>query len=217
MNNKTYGVLKSKVEVDNGEYTSKKSHLTHYNLITVGDGNPYQVNIDIQSNPNNPNVRMLCIPQYENSIIKQFDGIAGGFTPLDATPNAKALDYLRQNLFPQEDLFAAAPMDSDAISKTLDPYLNNHENIIVFGTQYGHGYTEERHYGLQRSASQNKPGTGVDDVHFNQGSTGFYAKSNGIYQDGGLFIENTKGNYTAFFFAFSEQCSKTDDNGNCIE
>lgn len=216
MNNKIYGVLKSKVSIDKGEYTSKKSHLTHYNLITIGGENSYQVNIDIQSNQDCPDVHMLCISDYQNKIIEKLSDLDDGFTPLNYNDNEMALDYLRQDLFSQNDLFDTDPLSGDQITEILDKYLESHENVVVFGKKYGSGYSEKGHYGTSRNTKINKPITGLDCIHFNQGNVGIHADNNGIYQDGALLIENLDKRYTVFFFSFSEQCHNTDSSGNCI-
>lgn len=217
MKNKIYGVLKSKVTIDEGEFTSKKTHRTHYNLITIGGSKFYQVNIDIQSNSNSANVCMLCIDDYQNDIIRNFSNIGSGFTSISSIKDGLALDYLRQNLFPKEKLFENSPLSADNITEVLNPYLENHKNIIVFGTQYGPNYNDKNHYGTMRSIQLNRPNIGIDDIHLNQGSSGKHVESNGIYQDGALFVENINNSYTAFFFAFTEQCSQTDENGNCVD
>lgn len=216
MSDKIYGVLKSKVQIDEGEYTSDKTHLTHYNLITIENDDQYQVNIDIQSNQNTPNVRVLCIDDYRNDLVNHFDDLALGFTPLSSTKGGLSLDYLRENLFPREDLFTAKPLSGDEITKILNKYLECHENVIVFGTKYGPENNLQNHYGTLRSLRLNRPSTGVDGVHMNQGSIGRHARRNGIYQDGALFVQNSDKTYSAFFFSFTEQCSNTDENGNCL-
>lgn len=214
--NKIYGVLKAQVQKDKGEFTSNKSHMSHYNLITIlDDQEQYQVNLDIQSDPNQPNVHMVYYENYSNPIINQFDGIENGFTVLPPEPNTLALDFLREELFPITDLSQIQPMSADQISTILDNYLENNEHVIVFGTKYSDNTSSSNHYGNSRYHSDNSlPSQGVDDVHMNQGSVGSHASANGIYQDGALFVKSTNGEYTAFFFSFQEQVYQTDDNGN---
>ena len=203
MHQKQYGVLKSKITIDKGEYTSRKTHLSHYNLITVENNLSYQVNIDIQSDQYSPNVKMLCIPKYQHDIIKHFSNLKNGFTPLKSEKGGLALDYLREDLFPQKDLFQSKPLSVQEITNTLHHYLEVHEEVVVFGMCYGSEDLKDIQLGL-------------DDVHLNQGSIGKHANANGIYQDGALFIHRPDKTYTAFFFSFSEQCAHTNENGNCL-
>ena len=54
-------------------------------------------------------------------------------------------------------------------------------------------------------------GTGIDDVHMNQGNTGSY--QNGVGIDGALIFHygNGDGHWEAVFLAFAEQEIPTDD------
>jgi uncharacterized protein YukJ len=221
---KIYGVLKAQVEKDNGEFTSSKSKMSHYNLITkISGGEQYQVNIDIQSNPNQPNVLMYFVENYSNPILTDFDEFNNGFTDLSqpmATENSHnsfALDYLRDDLFPITKLSQGIPQSADSISQQLDSCLENHEFVVVFGTKYSDSHENNNHYGRNRFHNNNQlPGQGVDDIHMNQGSEGNHASANGIYQDGALFVKRQNGSYTAVFFSFQEQCYQTDESGTCM-
>jgi uncharacterized protein YukJ len=217
-NKKIYGVLKTRVEIDNGEYISHKSGMSHYNLITkLGSDMEYQVNIDIQSDKNKPNVHIYYVQNYQNELIKQFDSIQDGFTALSSQASGLALDYLRNNLFPIENLSQASPMSAEQIAAILDQYLEDHEFVVAFGNMYSaDSVLSDTHYGKTRYNQNNSlPPRGVDCVHLNQGSSGHYVSENGIYQDGALFVKATDGTYAAFFFAFDEQCYNTDNSGNC--
>lgn len=212
-----YGVLKAQVQVDKGEFTSWKTGMSHYNLITIlDDQEQYQVNIDIQSTEA-PNVRIVKIDNYSNPIVVQFDSLNNGFNPLKSQPGTLALDYLRENLFDISLLENATPLSAEAISAELDPYLDNHEYVTVFGTMYSDSDSDRNSYGHKRYQQNNSlPSQGVHNAHMNQGSIGEHANDNGIYQDGAVFVKNaTDGSFTAFFFAFTQQCFSTDSNGNC--
>ena len=51
-----------------------------------------------------------------------------------------------------------------------------------------------------------KPAWGIHDIHMNQGSTGSYAKENGPYQDGGVFIHYPSDDtWCAMFFKFQSE------------
>ncbi|CAF0789788.1 unnamed protein product [Didymodactylos carnosus] len=204
---KVYGVLKAKITTDNGEYKSNRTGMSHYNLITTDDQekNPeqYQVNIDIQS-LHEPNVHIYFIDNYKNSLLEQFSTLDDGFTPLESNADTLALDYIRENLFPIKDLTQSTALSADEIASVLDKYLESDPNIIVFGTKYDDKTKlSKEHYGKKRALYQNKPTKGVDDVHLNQ----TVGKNNeDEYQDGALFVETEPGSYTAFFFAFTNQC-----------
>lgn len=56
------------------------------------------------------------------------------------------------------------------------------------------------------------------DIHMNQGSTGSFKRTNGVWQDGGMLIHfESEDRWVAVFLAFQSQCWHTDDEkGNCI-
>ena len=206
-NGKIYGVLRARVSVDNGEDHSHRTDMSHYNLLSVDNGEndiveQYQINIDIQS-LESANVKCLLIDPFVNSS-PTFSNLPMGFTPLISDANdATALDFVRRPLFDLNLLVESQALTADQIAAKLDVYLKQDKpNVIVFGTKYDdeHG-VEENHYGKQRSVQNNKPSRGVDDVHMNQ----IMGKNERSYQDGALFIEKV-GGYAAFFFCFDSQC-----------
>lgn len=214
-----YGVLKAQVQVDKGEFTSWKTGMSHYNLITIlDDQEQYQVNIDIQSTES-PNVSVVKIDNYSNAIVSQFDAIQNGFTALQSQPGTLALDYQRENLFDISLLENAGYTSAEDISSLLDGYLQDQEHVIVFGTMYSDQDSDKSSYGHRRYQSNNSlPSQGVHNAHMNQGSEGSHSNDNGIYQDGAVFVKSAaNGSYTAFFFCFAQQCFNTDNNGNCTQ
>jgi len=209
-----YGVLKSKVLINEGEFVSKK-HRKHYSLITLGISKRIEVDINIQSDRNQPNIKILCIENYKNPLLKKFDDLVQGYTPVASVAGGLALDFLRQELFPKADLFDSHPIDGDTICQKLNNYLCDHEHIVVYGSLYRNEKENENNSDSKKITPNIPLKNGMDNVHMNQGNQGSHLSSNGIYQDGALFIKNKK-SYTAIFFCFAEQCDKTDDTGYCL-
>ena len=55
------------------------------------------------------------------------------------------------------------------------------------------------------------PGSGIHEIHMNQGSRGNFAANNGVSQDGGLLVHfGETDSWTAIFFAFQSQDWNTD-------
>ena len=212
---KIYGVLRARVIADNGEDHSHKTDMSHYNLLSVDDGQSetleqYQINIDIQS-LQSANVKCVIIDPFINSSIP-FSNIPIGFTSLQSNESDTiALDLIRRPIFDLNLLVESQALTADQIAAKLDVYLKQDKpNVIVFGTKYDDKHSlENNHYGKQRSINENKPSCGIDDIHMNQ----IVGKDGDAYQDGALFIqkENEDNTYAAFFFCFVSQC-KTERN-----
>lgn len=207
---KIYGVLRARVIADNGEKHSHRTDESHYNLLSVDDGQSetleqFQINIDIQS-LQSANVKCLCIDPFTNSSIP-FANIPIGFTPLQSDQSdTLALDLIRRPIFDLDLLTKSPALTADQIAAKLDVYFKQDKpNVIVFGTKYDdqHQSTNE-HYGLQRAIKEKKPLCGIDDIHMNQTE----GKDGQTYQDGALFIQkdNQTDTYVAFFFCFDSQC-----------
>jgi len=189
---KIYGVLRARVIADNGEDHSHKTDESHYNLLSIDDGQSetleqYQINIDIQS-LQSPNVKCISIDPFINTSI-QFSNIPIGFTPLPSDDSdTLALDFIRRPLFDLDLLTKSEALPADQIAAKLDVYLKQDKpNVIVFGTKYDdESSLDNNHYGIQRSINENKPRRGIDDIHMNQ----IIGKDGHAYQDGALFIQN---------------------------
>jgi uncharacterized protein YukJ len=211
---KIYGVLRARVIADNGEDHSHKTDMSHYNLLSVDDGQSetleqFQINIDIQS-LQSANVKCVITDPFMNTSSIPFSQIPIGFTPLSSDESDTiALDLIRRPVFDLNLLVNSQALTADQIAAKLDVYLkDNKPNVVVFGTKYDDKHSlDENHYGKQRAINQNKPSCGVDDIHMNQ----IVGKDGHAYQDGALFIqkENEDNTYVAFFFCFDIQC-KTD-------
>lgn len=229
--NKVYGVMKAVIKRDEGESTSHRSGMSHFNLICHTPEGDYQVNIDIQSSEN-PNVRMLQVEHFNTGEIGNFASIPPGFRILSTdAADPLALDLIHRPLFSIDELADAKPGSADEISSVLNDFLLDGTEIIVFGTRYDdsnndahkpyqhehESYRNKHLYGVRRHRELAQPPRGVDDVHLNQGtpSSQYQSKDNGSYQDGALFVKNEDGSYRAFFFAFAGQCFNTDPQGNC--
>lgn len=229
---KVYGVLNAEITQVEGEFTSHKTGMSHFNLISQDSaGLEYQINIDIQSSTS-PNVRMLVLYDFDLAAqLPNIKGIESGFTALPTQAGGLALDLIHQPLFPISELKNAQPHSADNLSETLNALLQVGANVFVFGTRYDdsqsnyhqnftdadESYRDHHLYGMRRHREQGRPPRGVDDVHLNQGtpSSQYQSKDNGLFQDGALFIANNDGSYTAVFFAFAQQCFNTNASGNC--
>ncbi|WP_375327208.1 DUF2278 family protein [Candidatus Tisiphia endosymbiont of Nemotelus uliginosus] len=203
-----YSLLKGTIAKDLEDHI--KNSRTHYNLIVNADNLEYQVNIDVQSTIT-PNVKMLFIEEFSNKILISLNklGEEGLFSLNDFTPDYR-LDYLRSNIFPCEDLENIQPKSWQEISNILDQHIKVGRQIYCLGDYYNNQQIREHvPHGLmlQQSYPDYLPPQGIHDTHMNQGVplTMPQSKSNGIYQDGAIFLKTDNNTMKAFFFVFTSQ------------
>jgi len=141
------------------------------------------------------------MPNFSHPITQQLTSLENGFHAAQSGSDSARLDFVRTTprLFQWSvgeivnDENSATGGGSANILSDLDPILqdaiSNKSTIYVFGTSYG---------------------TGIDDIHMNQGNSGHYANS--IYSDGGLLIKSGN-SWQAVFLAFASQEVPTDNSG----
>jgi Uncharacterized conserved protein (DUF2278) len=132
--------------------------------------------------------------------------LADGFHSLASTPSSGALDYVRNPLISRplgsnnqvwkQNVGMSALMDLEAF---LGPD-GGIRRIYVFGAHF-------------LNSAQNPP-QGMHDVHMNQGDPpGSFQHLDGIWQDGGVVVEQSGGNLAGFFVKFVSQTLKTNEQG----
>ena len=142
-----------------------------------------------------------------------------GFTPVDSRPNALALDFVRRNLFDISKM-KALPLDlpgpDNDLNEKLDFYIKKAVGdpsvlLYAWGEKWGpEPDKKDQYFGFL-------PGSGIHDIHMNQGNEGSFKRDNGIWQDGGILLHFTLTNqWVALFLAFQSQSFHTDDLGNAV-
>ncbi|PYH91142.1 hypothetical protein BO71DRAFT_401651 [Aspergillus ellipticus CBS 707.79] len=115
----------------------------------------------------------------------------------ESASGLKGLDFVRTqglvNIQEGTVLASEEESDTDVLNK-LEPILtdaiNQKATVYIFGSSYG---------------------SGIHDVHMNQGSSPSY--ENGIYEDGALLFRFEDGHWEAVFLAFASQKIPTNDKG----
>ncbi len=138
---------------------------------------------------------------FDHLITDKLAELKPGFLKLENKENGLALDYIRGNLIKDMTKGRILPHDIpgkendilDLVVPLLESAVARRATIHLFGEPY-------------LPSRQ-----GIHDVHMNQGSTGGFAKFNGVWQDGGMFIQNNDGTYTAILIAFASQAAHTDE------
>lgn len=215
----TYGVLKCRAlecKIDPGSDPSP-----HYQVLVSDGRKQHRIAINIKSQQSPSDLLYLVNESFHHLILEPLANYSRGFHKLDHKPGGVALDFIRGNLFRPEDM---KPLPSDMpgpgndLKELIDLYIKRAiqaEDAVLyaFGAAWGPGLKiHDKYFGFL-------PGSGIHDIHMNQGSIGQFQQNNGVYQDGGLLIQfPSRNQWIAIFLAFQSQCFHTDDrNGNQIK
>lgn len=218
-----YYVLKCKPqEVLEGSKSSP-----HYQVHVVDDqGTNYRIAMNERSNISPYDLKYYIIDNFSNGqITSLLTALNFGLTTVEKAPGGLALDYVRESLFDTGAMTDVTQDSPDVLDNLLDPYIKDkackQENCVMYAIgrywdDSGKPDDEDQYFDFS-------PAQGMDCIHMNQGDAGKMEHGeevpyplNGIWQDGGLFIQYEDNTWAAFFFAFGSQSFNTDDNGNPV-
>lgn len=192
--------------------------------MTLDDDDSPHIEIKIQTDDQKlhriaVNVRSILAPHallyrkiegYTHPITENLvDYTRGQYDLTAAEHNHLVLDYVRGDLFDRETL-QIAPFSQEGPNNDLKefilPLINTaiaEDDALVYAFGETWGPEEDRpdsYFGFT-------PGRGIHDIHMNQGSDGRFRETNGINQDGALFLRfpNSEAEWTAIFLAFQTQ------------
>ncbi|QNI32289.1 YukJ family protein [Alloacidobacterium dinghuense] len=186
---------------------SPDSH-PHYLINVDAGGTTYQVAVNIESTDGSQ-VLYFINENFTPPDAGALDALAVGMTQLSTQGNP-AVDYVRSTangqpivtlsemqLLPLPGQSASSNLQNAVIQYLNQAIADDNGTIYAFGSQY-------------------TDGTGIHDIHMNQGNPpGAYEKDNGIWQDGLLVFElPASGTWAAIFIAFQTESWTTDSNGN---
>lgn len=182
----------------------------HYLINVNADGTTYQVAVNIESTDGSQ-VLYFINQSFTPPDAGALDGLAVGMTQLTVQGNP-AIDYVRSTangrpivtlaemqLLPLPGQTASSNLQNAVIQFLNQAIADDNGTIYAFGSQY-------------------TDGTGIHDIHMNQGNPpGNYEQDNGIWQDGLLVFElPASGTWAAIFMAFQTELWNTDNNGNPV-
>ena len=207
---KHYGVLKCQA-VDRRLATNSSPH---YQIHATDGAKSHRIAVNVRSQLAPSEVLYAVDENFSHPITAELSsGTAFGFTALPSAPGGRALDYIRGNLLDTAQmkplpLSASGPDDdlNEKLERQVQQALSEEEALIyAFGEPWGPETQADRYFGFQ-------PGSGVHDIHMNQGNTGSFISQDGPWQDGGLFMNFPSENrWAAVFLAFQSQAFHTDD------
>jgi uncharacterized protein YukJ len=215
----TYGVLKCRAldrKVDPATDPSP-----HYQVLVSDGEKKHRIAINVKSQESPSDLLYLVNDAFQHPILNSLQNLSLGFHKLEHQPGGVALDFIRGNLFHPEDMKPLPPdvpgLGND-LKELIDLYIQRalqSEDAIVyaFGASWGpEPRIPDKYFGF-------RPGSGIHDIHMNQGSVGTFQKDNGVYQDGGLLLHfPSRNQWVGIFLAFQSQCFHTDDKtGDAIK
>lgn len=212
---KKYGVLKGTVTGHRRDADDD-----HYQILVTAGNTMHRVAVNVKSSAPNAPSTLLFISQAKlpDAFTQGLQGLKPGHTKLVPRPDGLALDYVRNAWFkPAAMKVVPASMpgvDNDLKDKVEGAVLKALDQagslIHAFGERWGPEKDAKDQY------FKFLPGSGIHDIHMNQGNSGKYKADNGVYQDGGLVFQYPGGKWLAFFFAFQVQTFKTDAKGHPV-
>ncbi len=210
---KNYGVLACRIVERRREGAPDET--PHYQLhLTDNAGTHYRAAVNVKSQQRPPDLLFVADDHFQHPLTGQLPAAGSGWNVLPSKPGTASLDFIRGNLFPP-DAVRPLPPDLPGMDNDLEDMLDHHveravadsnTEIYVFGERYGPEPDEpDKVFGF-------RPGNGVHEIHMNQGSTGQFRPSNGVWQDGGLLLHfPAESRWVAVFLAFQSQAWHTDE------
>jgi uncharacterized protein YukJ len=211
MSLKEYGVWTGKAVRVSAETAADDPHTPHIHLFyDDGTGGEYdnarRASINVKSGSAISELVVWINLNFTHTITEKLSALNQGFTPLENKANGIALDYIRGNMMNLKEgrvLPHDIPGQENDVLDLVFPLLKSAVQRQAVVHLFGEPYLPARQ--------------GIHDVHMNQGSAGRFTKYNGVWQDGGLFIENSDGSYTSILIAFASQAAHTDEStGNAL-
>ncbi|WP_419904683.1 DUF2278 family protein [Kiloniella sp.] len=208
---KNYSLLKGKasnIAIDDDESP-------HLEIRIEAAGVSYRVAINVRSNVSPHDLLYRKQAPFAHPFLDEFLHLPEGRTDLNNELPELVLDYVRGN-FVQREAMKIAPFQRTGPDNDLRDYLepiiregieDNSITFYAFGEAWGPETGEvDKYFGFT-------PGNGIHDIHMNQGSGGRFKGSNGVNQDGALFIHfGATNHWAAVFLAFQSQSWNTDSH-----
>ncbi len=208
----TYGVLKCRALERKIDPATDPS--PHYQVLVSDGQKKHRIAINVKSQESPSDLLYLVNDSFQHPILNQLVNFNQGFHSLERQPGGVALDFIRGNLFRPEEMKPLPPDlpgPGNDLKELIDLYIQRAiqtEDAVLyaFGASWGpEPNTPDQYFGF-------RPGSGIHDIHMNQGSVGRFQSSNGVWQDGALLIHfPARHQWVGIFLAFQSQCFHTDD------
>jgi uncharacterized protein YukJ len=203
----TYGILTGTVKDGQIDPASDKS--PHYEIWVEANGS-YRVAVNVKSTDGSDVLAYFDSNFQQATKLDLPTRAAGrpGFTELKTGPNGQGLDYVRDNLFPLDQMTGIPPEGAGVtLANLLDAQIerakaDSQAVILICGDSF-HDKGKDTTFGFS-------PEQGAHNIHMMQGNSGHFADENRVNGDGALFIRYAGGETVALFIRFNTESTTTD-------
>ena len=214
---KSYAVLKCKPL----EGLAGSNQNPHYQIHGLDRNNiHYRIAVNIRSKVSPSDLLYYSDEHFHHPLTEKMAALDSGLTLLPSEPNGIALDFIRGNLFNYREmqvLPADLPGASNDLNEKIAKYVGwaikmNDAEAYAFGASWGPEDMADEYFNFV-------PGSGIHDIHMNQGNSGQWAPENGLWQDGGLFFHfPAVHKWVALFLAFQSPSFQTkEQTGEAVD
>lgn len=171
-----------------------------------GTSQNLRASINVKSRSAISEIALYKSENFVHPIVDALKDRERGSHRIESRPGELVLDYIRGNLLDLSDGILM-PHDIpgrendllDLIMPVLQRAAEKRSKVYLFGELFSDD-------------------SGIHAIHMNQGSAGNFSRANGVWQDGGLIIEDVDTNrHIAIFLAFGSQAVHTDErHGNAL-
>ncbi len=195
-----------------GKVSGPSGKPPHYLIPVTASGTQYQIAVNIESDVGDSQVLYDIETDFQPPNPALLTALPPGMNRITVQGDP-AIDFIRSRTGGQPIVTLAGmqllPLPSNQSSGNL------HNAVIQLLNQA----TADPNGLLYAFGSQYTDGTGIHDIHMNQGNPlgGGHSQDNGIWQDGAILFQlPATGKWTAIFIAFQGQSWTTGDNGNPV-
>jgi uncharacterized protein YukJ len=193
----------------------------HYQVLIKAGDTLHRIAVNVKSAaPNAPSTLLFLTTTAVSEELKEgLAALSPGYTQLASNAGGLAQDYVRGGNVKSGKMKPVPPDEEgkdndlkDKLEAAMVKALATPDSVVyAFGEKWGPERNRADQY------FRFTPGSGIHDIHMNQGNSGRYKKDNGVFQDGAVYLEYPGDQWRAFFFAFQSQTFNTDEKGNPIE